>query len=168
VEKTDKQFFLTFLGVTGLLVFLTVVVLVAANLVGTIGSPDEKSAAQIKMAEQRIQPIGKVNLKSSPVRAVAQVPAATATAAAADTDGQDTGSRVFESICQVCHMAGVAGAPIAGNRAAWEPRIAKGIEALYASALKGKGAMPPKGGNPALSDAEVKAAVDYMLKLSSP
>jgi cytochrome c5 len=56
----------------------------------------------------------------------------------------------------------VAGAPKFGDKAAWAPRIAQGKEALYNSALKGKGAMPPKGGNAALSDDAVKAAVDYM------
>lgn len=168
MDKADKQFFLTFLGVTGALVFITVVVLVAANLIGA-GS-GEKSAAQIKMAEQRIQPVGKVNLKSNPVQAIAQVqtaPAAAVPVSEAAGD-QDAGSRVYASVCQVCHMAGVAGAPIVGDAAAWKSRIAQGIEVLYASALKGKGAMPPKGGNTALADADVKAAVDHMVKLSTP
>jgi cytochrome c5 len=63
----------------------------------------------------------------------------------------------------VCHGTGVAGAPKFGDKAAWAPRIKAGLDALHASALKGKGAMPPKGGNPALSDADVAAAVDYMV-----
>ncbi len=169
MDKADKQFFLTFLGVTCALVFMTIAVLVAANLVGAIGSPDEKSAAQIKLAEQRIQPVGKVNLKSNPVQAVAQTSAAsvTATPAKAAATSQD-GSQVYGSVCQACHLAGLAGAPIVGNREAWKPRIAQGIATLYVSALKGKNAMPPKGGNPNLSDAEVKAAVDHMVKLSKP
>ena len=65
-------------------------------------------------------------------------------------------------MCTACHTAGVAGAPRFGDKAAWSPRIAKGKDALYHSALTGKGAMPAKGGNPSLSDADVKAAVDYM------
>jgi cytochrome c5 len=170
VDKADKQFFLTFLGVTGALLFMTVVVLVAAKLIGAIGTPDEKSAAQVKLAEQRIQPVGKVNLKSSPVQAVAQASAApaTATLAANTASSQDAGSHIYTTLCQTCHLAGLAGAPIVGDMAAWKPRIAQGIEALYTAALKGKNAMPPKGGNPALSDAEVKAAVDHMVKLSKP
>jgi cytochrome c5 len=62
-----------------------------------------------------------------------------------------------------CHATGAAGAPKLGDKAAWAPRIKTGNEALYASVLKGKGAMPPKGGNAALSDADVKAAADYMV-----
>ena len=70
---------------------------------------------------------------------------------------------VYDKVCTACHSAGVAGAPKFGDKAAWAPRIKEGKDHLYASVLKGKGAMPPKGGNPALSDADVKAAVDYMV-----
>ena len=70
---------------------------------------------------------------------------------------------MYKQTCVTCHAAGVAGAPKLGDKAAWTPRIAKGMEALYATALKGKGAMPAKGGNPALADADVKAAINYMV-----
>ena len=60
-----------------------------------------------------------------------------------------------------CHAAGVAGAPKFGDKAAWAPRLALGVDGLTASVIKGKNAMPPKGGSSA-SDAEIKAAVEYM------
>ena len=63
----------------------------------------------------------------------------------------------------VCHGAGIAGAPKTGDKAAWAPRIKQGVDVLYQSALKGKNAMPPKGGNAALADADVKAATDYLV-----
>jgi cytochrome c5 len=69
---------------------------------------------------------------------------------------------VYESTCVACHGAGVAGAPKFGDKAAWAPRIAQGVPTLVGSALKGKGAMPPKGGS-AAPDADVKAAVEYMV-----
>jgi cytochrome c5 len=69
-------------------------------------------------------------------------------------------------LCFSCHDSGVAGAPKLGDKAAWAPRIATGNDAMYATSLNGKGAMPAKGGNPALSDAEVKAAVDFMVAQS--
>lgn len=72
------------------------------------------------------------------------------------------GEAIYKQVCSVCHAVGVAGAPKLGDKAAWAPRIAKGMEALYASGLHGKGAMPAKGGKPSLADAEVKAAIDYM------
>lgn len=90
---------------------------------------------------------------------------AAAPAAAAAKPEPGKGKAVFEASCVACHGAGVAGAPRLGDKAAWAPRLKTGLEALYASSLKGKGAMPPKGGNPQLSDAEVKAAVDYMVGL---
>ena len=81
--------------------------------------------------------------------------------------GPDLGKTTFEKTCQVCHAAGVAGAPKVGDKADWGPRIAQGKDTLYAHALQGftgkKGMMPPKGGNTALADADVKAAVDYMV-----
>jgi cytochrome c oxidase subunit II len=87
--------------------------------------------------------------------------AVTATAAAAGTgDGKGT----YEKICSVCHGTGVAGAPKFGDKAAWKPRIATGPDALHNSALKGKNAMPPKGGMVDLPDGDVVAAVDYMVK----
>lgn len=98
---------------------------------------------------------------------VASAPAAAAPAPAAGSGGDAAkGKSVYESACMACHAAGVAGAPKAGDKAAWAPRLKTGKDALYASVLKGKGAMPPKGGNTALSDADVKAAVDYLTGLA--
>jgi cytochrome c5 len=68
-------------------------------------------------------------------------------------------------VCSACHATGVAGAPKVGDKAAWAPRAAQGIDALTASAIHGKGAMPPKGGSSA-SDAEIKAVVTYMVNAS--
>jgi cytochrome c5 len=73
------------------------------------------------------------------------------------------GEATFKQVCSVCHMAGVAGAPKFGDKAAWAPRIATGMNTLYNAALHGLRAMPAKGGNSSLSDADVKAAVDYMV-----
>jgi cytochrome c5 len=91
---------------------------------------------------------------------------ATTQLAAAGAAAKPDGKKVYDTICMACHTPGVAGAPKLGDKAAWAPRIKTGVDALHASALKGKGAMPPKGGNAALSDAEVSAAVDYMVSES--
>ena len=96
----------------------------------------------------------------------AAAPAAPATTAAAATPAKadaGKGKAVYEANCTVCHGTGIAGAPKAGDKAAWAPRLKTGMEALYATSLKGKGAMPPKGGNLSLADADVKAAVDYLV-----
>jgi len=92
--------------------------------------------------------------------APAPAPAAAAPAAASD------GKKIYETTCVACHGAGIAGAPKFGDKAAWAPRIKTGMPTLYQTAIAGKGAMPPKGGNLSLSDADVKAAVDYMVGAS--
>ena len=73
------------------------------------------------------------------------------------------GKTVYEASCVACHAAGVAGAPKFGDKAAWAPRVGQGKAALVATVKTGKGAMPPKAGNAALTDADIGAAVDYML-----
>ena len=99
----------------------------------------------------------------APAASASGAPAAAVATPAAAANAKPDGKKVFEGTCMVCHGAGIAGAPKFGDKAAWAPRIKPGIDALYKSALTGKNAMPPRGGNTNLSDAEVKAAVDYMV-----
>lgn len=101
----------------------------------------------------------------APAAAAAAAPAAAPVAAASGGDSAK-GKSTYEASCVACHGAGVAGAPKAGDKAAWAPRLKTGKDALYASVLKGKGAMPPKGGNGSLADADIKAAVDYLTGLA--
>jgi cytochrome c5 len=112
-----------------------------APAAGAAGAPSQKTAA------------------NTPTATVAAAPAAAAKPAA----GAGGGKAIYDANCVACHGTGVAGAPKLGDQAAWAPRIKQGADALHQAALKGKGAMPPKGGNMALSDADVKAAVDFMI-----
>jgi cytochrome c5 len=104
---------------------------------------------EAQAADERTKPVGQVNIGSAPVAAVAAAP--------------KSGKEVFSGVCTACHTAGVMNAPKFGDKAAWAARIAKGEDALVQSAIKGLNAMPPKGGNPNLSDDEIKATVQYML-----
>ncbi len=89
--------------------------------------------------------------------------AATATAAATQVaEAPAEVKSVVDSVCAACHIAGVANAPKFGDKSAWEQRLAKGIDALTASAIGGIGAMPPRGGS-ALDDVQMKQAIEYML-----
>jgi len=76
------------------------------------------------------------------------------------------GKAVYDKVCFACHAQGLAGAPKPGDKAAWAPRIKQGTPALVESVIKGKGAMPPKAGSPALTDAEIRASVDFMVSQS--
>ena len=77
-----------------------------------------------------------------------------------------SGEEVYNQACGSCHNTGIAGAPKLGDSETWSQRLDQGKDTLYSSAINGKGTMPPKGGQSGLSDAEVKAAVDYILEKS--
>src|SRR5206468_531125 len=98
---------------------------------------------------KRLQPVGRVEF-----------------GAAGAAAGSRTGKQVYKAACSACHQSGVAGAPKLGDKAAWAPHLTHGTAGLLQSALKGKGAMPPKGGNPSLSDDDVRAAVEFMVSQS--
>jgi cytochrome c5 len=95
------------------------------------------------------------------VEVAAAAPTAPAAPASA-TVAAGAGEALYKQACAVCHVAGVAGAPKLADKAAWAPRLALGVDGLTASVIKGKGAMPPKGGS-AASDADIQSAVTYML-----
>lgn len=71
--------------------------------------------------------------------------------------------RTYQNACMACHASGVAGAPKTGDKAAWKARIAAGMDTMVTNAIKGKGAMPPKGGRANLTDAQIKSVVKYMV-----
>ena len=137
--KTPKQ--LAIVVVLAFAVPITLIVLLSQLVTGV--SPREGESQSDVLS--RIQPVGQVTL------AEANAPS-----------GNQTAEQVYETVCKTCHEAGLAGAPKFGDKAAWAPRIKSGVDTLFASAIKGKNAMPPKGGNTNLADVEVQRAVVYM------
>jgi cytochrome c5 len=179
--RTPKQ--LLTVVVLAFLVPITILVMLAVFASG-IGKYDRDHPGMTDEAiAQRIKPVGEVRLaeagaKDEPAPAAPSAPAAAgapaaATSAAAPAAAAATptaaaagnGKAIYDKVCTVCHGPGIAGAPKSGDKAAWEPRTKQGMEVLYTSSLKGKGAMPPKGGAAHLSDADIKSAVDYMVGL---
>ena len=73
------------------------------------------------------------------------------------------GEAVYDKVCQACHATGAAGAPLFGNKEAWQSRIDLGLDALLQTAIAGKGAMPPRGSCPECSDDDLKAAIEFMV-----
>jgi len=154
---TDRAFLKTFSGLLAALVALTVIIFVVAQMVSGTGKAKTKVAQADGDIVARIKPVGELVVASAATVANGVIP----TAKAAD------GKATYDKACMACHAAGVAGAPKLGDKAAWKDRVAQGNDTLYTHAIKGftgkKGMLPAKGGNTSLSDADVKAAVDFMV-----
>lgn len=156
----------------GAIALIVAIILIAQFAIGAYGgrSLANDPAMAPEALAKRIGPVARLHLEGdaevAPAAAgpkVAAVTAAPAAPAASAAPGKADGKKVYDTACMACHATGAAGAPKLGDKAAWAPRLKAGTDALYASSVKGKGAMPPKGGNASLSDAEVKAAVDFLV-----
>lgn len=147
-----------------LMVFIFILVAHHRAIPDAVNADRSTLLATGSTATERIKPVGEVTY------AAAKTPQAPAKAPVAASTPVRDGQQVYQASCIACHAAGVAGAPKLGDKGQWAKRIAKGLDTLYASAVNGiqspAGVMPAKGGNTALSDAEVKAAVDYMVAQS--
>ena len=106
----------------------------------------------------------------SRIPATARIGVAAAIAALASLSGHAasdrSGKEVVEQVCSTCHGKGVDGAPRIGDAKAWEPRAKRGLSSLTHSAIQGVRKMPPHGGNPSVSDVEIKRAITYMVNQS--
>ena len=100
---------------------------------------------------------------STPAVTTAAPTAAAPVAVATKGAAVDKGKALYDQACTACHAAGIAGSPKFGDKAAWAARLGVGVDALTASVIKGKGAMPPRGASANASDADIKAAVEYMV-----
>ena len=161
--KTPKQ-----LIVVILLSFVVpiVAIILLVQLVVSRPAPDPNAMTDEAVAT-RLRPVGRIEFGAAGDVAGSKGPAAPKSQAAASASPRKPdGKKVYDTTCMVCHATGVAGAPKFGDKAAWAPHLVHGMDALLQSALKGKGAMPPKGGNPSLSDDDVRAAVEFMVSQS--
>ncbi|MBV7463086.1 MULTISPECIES: cytochrome c5 family protein [unclassified Acidovorax] len=132
-----------------------------ANAAGAkFAEPAAPAAAGAAPAAAEAAPAVPATPVAAAAPAAEAAPAAAAPVAAAAAAG--AGEALYKQACQVCHAAGVAGAPKFGDKAAWSARLPAGIDALYNSVAKGKGAMPPRGGAAQASDADLRAAVEFM------
>jgi cytochrome c5 len=171
VSKHDKHFYNILSVVMGVLITVTIVLLAAARLIanqtqvpGTYSDPE-----YVAEVSDNIKPFARVAIAGQDNSALAIAQPAVAAAAPAMAVPKD-GHELYETACKACHGAGLAGAPKAGDRAAWGPRLAQGKATLYEHALKGytgkAGVMPPKGARTDLSDDLIKRGVDYLASLA--
>jgi cytochrome c5 len=163
----DQQFFDSFMLVLGLLMGITVAIFFLARIIvaHTQGDFELNDPAAQQLIDARIAPVGHVVLLGDKELEAQQAAAAAVPQPAA---AKLTGEQVFNMVCYACHAPpGAGGAPVIGDAAAWDPRIAKGLDTLEDHALHGfqgdKGFMPPKGGRVDLSDQEVVDAMHFMV-----
>lgn len=154
----DNQFATTMMTILGVLVALTVIIIIVANVLmpGTDYSDDSLVQSSL---EERIKPAGTL--------AIAGVTPVNTNVAANDAGASVGASKTAAELytgCAACHDAGVLNAPKLGDKAGWTARLGKGTEALYSSAINGIGGMPAKGGRADYSDDDIKKVVDYMLE----
>jgi cytochrome c5 len=167
VRNYDLEFLKKFSMVIGFLMLVTLGLIVAAIFVhGQI--PQEVNPDAVKRTEQRIAPVGAVYAGSTGAAAQQAATAAAAAKAASQVayGGTTDGSVIFNNLCTGCHTSGAGGAPTM-DKSHWAARIPKGVDTLHKHAIEGftgtSGVMPPKGGNPALTNEQVIATVDWML-----
>lgn len=166
----DRLFFVRFgFVVVGLHMVAGIFWLIAHG----VGGYERDSRVERSQIAERIKPLASVVTSPGELRQVAERTAPQAgPGAGTDAGGAGpgtaaaSGEQVMQQVCTVCHGTGVLGAPKNGDQAAWQARLdqAGGIDGLVASAIKGKNQMPPRGGAPQLTDAQIRAAIEVMLK----
>jgi cytochrome c5 len=168
VRNYDLVFLKHFSQVIAFLVAVTIALILLGLYFNSTKPPEVNPAAEAATLA-RISPVGAVYAGSTGAAAQAQAAAAAAEAAKGQVayGGTLDGGEIYGQLCTGCHTAGVAKAPKL-EKAAWTARIAQGVETLHAHAINGYngpdgGMMPARGGNPALSDEQVIATVDWML-----
>jgi cytochrome c5 len=175
VSKQDTHFFNVFSMVIGLLIVIAIAIFALARVVASETQDKQvlEESQYLKSVESHLQPVGNVAVAgqdNSALAIKADAGAGAAGSAGAGPALPKSGDETFQQVCSTCHGAGIAGAPKAGDKAAWGPRLAKGKDVLYDHALKGftgtSGVMPAKGGRADLTDDLVKAAVDHMVDMA--
>lgn len=161
-RKADSVFMRQFAGVIAGFVVLTIALIFLARYIQP-ESEFDANPSQGVLAEKRIAPVGAVRYGDAGAAALAQTQAATADALPAGEVVVD-GPAVYDGLCKTCHAAGVAGAPILGSDQMAARLAERGVDGLVQNAINGLNAMPARGGNPSLTDAQIQAAVEFMLQ----
>lgn len=168
VNKYDLVFLRHFAMVIGFLFVLTVVLILGALYVNN-ARPQEITPQKLAQIEARIAPVGDAYAGDTGRQAMlaAQEAARLAAASQVAYEGTLEGAVIYDKLCQACHTTGAGGSPKL-TQAEWAPRVAQGIDVLVKHAIEGfqkdaATAMPPRGGNPALSDEQVRVTVQWMV-----
>jgi cytochrome c5 len=161
-RKADSAFMRQFSGVIAGFVVLTIALIFLARYIQPEPSVDANPSQRV-LAEQRLAPVGSVRSGEAGAAALAEVQAAAADSTPAGEVVVD-GAEVYGGLCATCHAVGVAGAPIPGSEQMAARTAERGLDGMVQNAINGLNAMPARGGNPALTDEQILAAVEFMLQ----
>ena len=158
-DENQSAFVRTFLIVLGALIIFTLFCMVIARILSTGASGVEDDPILKADIANRLAPVGSVRTTAD-VDVDADGGGAGG-GAATQVAAVQSGEEIVQGVCAACHISGVGGAPLLDDDAAWGSRREAGLDALTASVINGKGAMPPRAGTE-LSDDEIRRAVAHM------
>lgn len=168
VNSTDQVFLKKFSMLIGFLALVAVVLLILAGIIYS-GASINKDSALVKVADERIATVGGVYAGETGAAAMQAAKDAAATLAASQVayGGTTDGKEIYGNLCHSCHETGAGGSPKLSDKVHWAPRVAEGLATLQKHAIEGytgsSGMMPARGGNPSLTDEQVKATVEWMV-----
>jgi len=161
----DSPSKLAAIAAASLILPLGLVVVAYFGIEQVLDRREQSAALTPERIARNLRPVGEV-YSGDTGRAKLAAAAEAAAAAAAPvlaTAAASPGETIYGGLCMSCHVSGAAGAPMLTDAAAWAPRLVQGEDLLVQHVITGKGAMPPRGGNPALSDADIRLAVQFMI-----
>lgn len=171
-NEENKTNYLTQISILGFVAIMTLwVLIILGSFIASFGAPDQNAVNEMNRSAvaERLKAVEVVNIKGEQKEAAA-ADAAPAAAEAKEEPAAAAGEIDAEAIvtatCFACHSIGLLESPKIGDKAAWDKRLQEngGMDGLVKSSITGKGAMPPRGGNAGLSDAEVRAAIEFMMQ----
>lgn len=160
-QADDKTFIRRFSGIVLGLVIFTVVIIALAVSFRAPKNPEDNPSQQA-LAVERIAPVAAVRVGDEGKAALAAAQAQAAATAGSAFGGSLDGELIYNNVCGACHDLGVADAPVPGGT--MNQRAGKGVDALVSSVIDGLNVMPPRAGRPDLTDEQIHAAVEYMLR----
>lgn len=169
VTSTDRIFLKHFAMLIGFLMVVAIALIFLGIYIYSKHPPEQNPKGEAATSE-RIAPVGAVYAGDTGRAAMAAAQEAAKAAAAAQVayGGTTDGKTIYGNLCHSCHDTGAGGAPKITDKAIWAPRVAEGLETLVKHAIEGytgkSGIMPAKGGNPSLTDEQVKATVQWIVE----
>lgn len=160
-QQTDKVFMKYFSLMVTMLIILAIVIIFIARIAGH--KEYEPVSSKVVTTVERLKPVSGVYTSEAGVAAVQQATAAVSAEPKVAFDGSLDGEMIYGAVCAACHATAVLGAPQPGSPE-MATRAAEGMDVMMGYAINGLNAMPARGGRPDLSDEQIHAVIEFMLK----